>query len=94
VYVAIFIKESFFHLKSENLSFFLSNSYFLLFCPIVFMLGYSILSSFNNRIINSTIVFHGIALYDIIGYFINSIYYSLLIVYCYRESKIEKKEYK
>ena len=94
MYVAIFIKESFFHLKGENLTFFHSNSYFLLFCPIVFMLGYSILSSFNNRIINSTIVFHGIALYDIIGYFINFIYYSLLIVFCYRESKIEKKEYK
>lgn len=92
IYVAIFIKESFFHLKNENLSFFLSNGYFLLFCPIVFMLGYSILSSFNNRIINSTIVFHGIALYNIIGYFINSIYYTLLLVYCYRENKIGERK--
>lgn len=87
LYIAIFIRESFYLLKIENLSFFLSNSYLLLFSPVVFMLGYSILMSFNNRIINSAIVFGDMALYDIIGYFTNFIYYGLLVVYCYREKK-------
>lgn len=88
LYLGIFIKESFSHLQNENLTLFLSNGYLLLVCPVIFMLGYSILISFNSRIINSAIVFNGISLYNVIGYFINSIYYTSLLVYCYREKKL------
>lgn len=86
-YVFVFIYESFIEVKKENLLFFESNDYLLLVSPVIFMLGYSILMSFNNRTLNVTIVFAGRTLYDIIGYFINFIYYSLLAIYCYREKK-------
>ncbi|UPT71572.1 MAG: hypothetical protein M0D53_04200 [Flavobacterium sp. JAD_PAG50586_2] len=85
MYVFLFIYESFDQIKKEKLAFFQTNNYLLLFSPIIFMLGYSILISFNNRTLNATIVFAGRTLYDIIGYFINFIYYSLLITYCFRE---------
>lgn len=88
MYVFLFIYESFNQIKKENLAFFQTNNYLLLFSPILFMLGYSILISFNNRTLNATIVFAGMTLYDIIGYFINLIYYSLLITYCFREKNV------
>ena len=89
MYVFLFIYESFNQIKKENLAFFQTNTYLLLFSPILFMLGYSILISFNNKTLNATIVFAGMTLYDMIGYFINLIYYSLLITYCFREKNVK-----
>lgn len=89
IYLFIFIYESFRQIKKENLLFFQTNNYLLLFAPVILMLGLSILVSFNNRTLNATIVFAGRTLYDIIGYFINLVYYSLLILYCYKEKNIK-----
>ncbi len=88
IYVFIFIYESFNQIKNEQLTFFQTNTYLLLFSPVILMLGYSILISFNSRTLNSTLIFDGITLYDFIGCFINFIYYFLIITYCYREKNI------
>jgi hypothetical protein len=89
IYIFLFIYESFKHIKKENLVIFQTNNYLLLFSPIMLMLGLGILMSFNNRTLNSTIVFSGLTLYAVIGYFINFIYYSLIITYCFREKNVK-----
>lgn len=87
LFLIIYIKESFLQLKKENLAFFYTNNYILLSAPLLFFLGYSIISGFNNRSLSSTLIFEKIALYDLIGYFINLVYYTLIIVYIYKENK-------
>ena len=41
LYLSLFIYESYLRLKNEELSFFLTNDYLLLFAPILFFLGMS-----------------------------------------------------
>ncbi len=87
LYLILFINESFYLLKKENLTFFQSNDYLLLFAPIVFFLGYSLISGFNNQELSKTEVLGTMSLYDLVGYFINLIYYSIIIIYISKEKK-------
>ena len=89
LFLIMFVKESFFQLKKENFGFFYTNNYLLLFSPVFFFVGYSIISGFNNQSLSSTIVIGKITLYDLIGYFINLIYYGLLLIYIYKENKLK-----
>ncbi|RYJ42961.1 hypothetical protein NU09_2060 [Flavobacterium beibuense] len=89
IYILIFICISFIELKKDNLSFFSSNNYLLLFSPIIFIFGLSFIFGFKSKVISNTIIINHISLYDFIGYFVNFIYYTLINVYIYKENKLK-----
>lgn len=86
-YIAIFIFESFVQLRKENFDFFFSNAYLLLFAPIFLFFGVSFMFGFDSREVTSAHIFPHIKLYDFIIYFVNIIYYSLILLYIRREKQ-------
>lgn len=88
LYLIFFIWESFYRLKKEDFEFFLSNNYLLLFAPVLFFFGLSVIFGFKSRQLSETIIFGDTKLYTVIGYFINIVYYSLINLYMYREKTI------
>jgi hypothetical protein len=92
LYLVIFIYESFSKLKQEDLSFFLSNHYLLLFAPVLFFFGESFIFGFRNRQLATTTLFGTVFLYQFINYFVNIVYYSLINIYIYREKKLKNAQ--
>lgn len=92
LYLVIFIYESFYELQQEAFSFFLSNRFVLLCAPLLFFIGLSFVLGFKDRKLGNTILFGHIYLYQFIAYFVNVIYYSVVIAYIYREKKIRHAE--
>ncbi|MEO7173972.1 hypothetical protein [Flavobacterium sp.] len=84
-YLIFFLFLSFKQLRNENLAFFTNNNFILLFSPILFFIGFSFVFAFKNRNLNETILWEDISLYNLISYFINIIYYSLINLYIYKE---------
>lgn len=87
LYLIFFIWESFYRLKKEDFGFFLSNNYLLLFAPVLFFFGLSVIFGFKSRQLSETVIFGDTRLYTVIGYFINIVYYALINLYMYREKK-------
>jgi len=92
LYLIFFIWESFYRLKKEDFSFFLSNNYLLIFAPVLFFFGLSVIFGFKSRELSVTVVFGGIPLYTVIGYFVNIVYYGLINLYIYRERKLGREK--
>lgn len=88
LYIVIFLYESFYQLKKENLSFFLTNSYLLFFSPILFFFGLSFAFAFQSKLLLYNSIVGKISLYDFIIYFVNIIYYTLINIYIYREKRL------
>lgn len=89
IYISIFIYESFYKLRQERFAYFLSNDYLLLFSPVLFFLGLSFYFGFKDSALGEVNVIKSIKLYDVIGYFSNIIYYTLINIYIYRERKLK-----
>ena len=89
LYLIFFIWESFYRLKKEDFSFFLSNNYLLLFAPVLFFFGLSVIFGFKSRELSETVIFGETKLYTVIGYFVNIVYYGLINLYMYREKTIK-----
>ena len=89
LYLIFFIWESFYRLKKEDFSFFLSNNYLLLFAPVLFFFGLSVIFGFKSRELSETVIFGNTKLYTVIGYFVNIVYYGLINLYMYREKTIK-----
>ena len=87
LYLVLFIIESFFQLNNENLSFFQSNKYLLLFCPVMFFLGLSFILGFKSSTISKTPMICNLTLYQLINYPVNIIYYTLMNVYMFAEKR-------
>lgn len=87
LYTILFIYLCFRALQKEDLNFFQSNEFILLFAPVLFFLGLSFMFSFKSRQLTSTFIFEGIKLYTCINYFVNGIYYLFLNVYIIKEKK-------
>lgn len=89
LYITIFVVESYYQLKAENLNYFLTNTYLLLFAPILFFFGFSLLFSFRKLNVIYILVFGKTDLYSCISYFVNITYYSIINLYIYREYKLK-----
>ena len=87
LYIIIFIYQSFLQLQRENYSFFPTNTYLLLFAPILFFFGMSFMFGFRSNTITSTLVFQDVKLYTVINQFVNIVYYGLIMVYIFKEKK-------
>jgi hypothetical protein len=86
-YVLFFLLLCFSRLKEENLTFFTHHNFILLFSPVLFFIGFSLIFAFSNKKLNDTIIWGGINLFNLISYFINFTYYSLINFYIFKERK-------
>ncbi len=89
IYILLFIYTSFKNLRRENLDFFSSNNYIVLFAPILSFFGMSLLFGFGDFNIFNFMLFKNVNLYSLINYFIYLIYYGFIIIYIYKERKRE-----
>ena len=85
LYVMLFIYESYKQLKKENLMYFLSNNYLLLFAPVYFFFGMGLLLGFKPLQVTGKILFGQITLYVFIVNIVCIAYYTLINIYIYRE---------
>lgn len=91
IYVSLFIYLIINELKKENLIFFLSNEFVLIFTPVIFFLGFSLLFSFKDKELLYVKILKEITLFKFISHFVNIIYYSLINIYIYKERKLNLK---
>lgn len=87
IYLVVFIMECYRHLKRENVSYFVSNQYILLFAPVLFFFGLSLMFGFSTEDIASRDAIGSISLYVVIINFACVAYYTLLNIYIFREKK-------
>ena len=81
LYVLFFTIESFRQLKNENLDFFMSNDFLLLFSPILFFLGLSFYFGFENSALGDVKIIGDVQLYGFIIYIVNIVYYLSIILF-------------
>jgi hypothetical protein len=86
LYVIFFIYESYFQLNKENLAFFKTKEYLLLFAPILYFLAFSVIFGFKSKLLNATL-FANLEFYDIVCNFINYILYGCILYYIYKDNK-------
>lgn len=89
LYVGFFIYESYTQLNKENLDFFKTKEYILLFGPILYFLVFSVIFSFKSKPLNMYLI-GNIELYDILCSFINWILYGCVLFYVYKDHKERK----
>ncbi len=89
IYLILFLNECIIILNSENLIFFKSNPFLLIFAPVLFFIGFSFVFGFRNSEIRNLILFKNIDLYTFISYSVNIIYYTIINIYIYRERKLK-----
>ena len=87
LYSVFFIFESFFQLKHENFYFFQSNKYILIFSPIIFFLGLSILFLFKSNSLITGSFFNNIKWYTYIHSLVNVVFYLSLNYYILKEKR-------
>jgi len=88
LYIIILTGRTIHYLKKENFDVFLSNNTILLYIPVLLFLGFSFILGFWSGPLADTVLIGNLNLYEIIGYFVNLIYYTLIIIYIYREKKL------
>lgn len=86
LYVALFILDCSLRMKREELEYFSSNRYLLANAPLLFFIGLGILFGFKSKQLHQT-HFAGIQLFTIISYFTNAVYYILINVYLFKQSR-------
>lgn len=89
LYIIVFLYKSFKNLMVEDLSFFSSNIFILLFAPVLFFFGMSLSLAFGDSKVLNYKLYKDISLYIFINSFINIIYYSSIMLYIYREKKLK-----
>lgn len=92
IYLISFIYLSYILLKNEKIAFLISNDYLLLFLPIIFFIGFSLMFGFDSYSLFNQEIFSNYKLYNFIGDFSCLNYYLLIILYIYRVRKTIKNE--
>lgn len=90
IYCTLFLTESFKRLKKDDLDFFMSDHFLLLFAPVLFFVGFSFMFGFSSTSVKDTLVFANIDLYTFISYLVNVTFYTILNIYCIRRFKSSK----
>ena len=85
IYLFLYTYGSFYQLRNENMKFFLSYNYMLLFAPVTLLFGLSFMFAFRSRNVTSTLLLPNLKLYDFVIYYVNIIYYVLVNLYIYRD---------
>lgn len=90
IYVSLFIYESYRQLREENLMYFLSNDYLLLFAPVYFFFGMGLMLGFKSLGVTKKNLFGDVTLYVFIVNIVCIAYYTLINIYIYREKNNHK----
>lgn len=85
LYTLFFIKENYRQMKAELVEFFINDTYLLIFAPLMFMLGLSLILSFAKVEIVRAEMFWNVTLYELFVNLACLVYYSLINIYIYRE---------
>lgn len=88
LYLLLFICECFFKLREENLDYFLNNNFILISSPLLFLIGYSFMFGFKSKLLNDIELAPNFKLFDLISYFVNFIFYTLINIYIYKERSV------
>jgi hypothetical protein len=89
IYISSFIHITTKKLKYEEFAFFTSNTYLLLYTPLIFFAGVSAVFAFSSPELAKNKIILNLTLYDVIIHFVNIIYYTLINIYIYRERKLQ-----
>ncbi len=90
LYVVVYIFACIKRLSDERLDYFFNNNFILISSPILYLIGYSMMFGFKSKTLNNATFFNCIKLFDLICYFANYIFYTLITVYIYKEEKYKK----
>ncbi len=90
-YIIIFLIDSFLKLKNERLSYFNSNEFLLLSSPILFFLGTSLMFGFRERTITRVLIVGETTLYQMVIYFVNFVYYTIINIYIFKNIGLKYK---
>lgn len=88
LYCTLFIYICYEKLNLEDFAFFKSNSFYLVFAPIMFFLGLSLIFGFQNDNLANLKITPTLSLFKFITYFVNIIYYTTINIYIFKEYKI------
>lgn len=91
LYCTLFIFLCYEKLLKEEFDFFTSNNFYLVFAPVMFFLGLSLIFGFQNTSLAQIKIFQNFSLYKFITYFVNIIYYTFINLYIYKEYKIRNE---
>jgi hypothetical protein len=89
LYVLFFLYDSSNELRKENFDYFNSPTFILISAPVLFFIGFSFTFGFKTNKIDKIIIYNHITLYNFISWFVNFIYYSLILVYVYQNKKVK-----
>ncbi len=89
LYILVLIVASIYNLVNDNLYFFKSNNFLLIFSPVLFMFGLSFMFGFHSIDLTDTFIFRKLKLYTFITYLVNIVNYTLINIYIYRERKLQ-----
>ncbi len=103
LYIFLFFLLSIRSLKEENITFFQSLDFTLIFAPILFFLGMSFIFGFESTIFSKTYIFKGVkddslkcpnafnfkclTVYEIIAIIVNIVYYSLIGYFAFKSKR-------
>lgn len=90
LYMYLFISEYIKQLNNESFAFFDTNESLLLFTPILFFIGVSMIESFGSVTLSDTKIIGNINLYDVAVNFPNFIFYSIINIYFFKEKQLKK----
>lgn len=86
LYLSVFLWESYKKIAQEQLNFFTSKPYLFLVSPIFNFIGLSLVFAFKTKAF-SLVLFKNITLFMAISYFVNYLYYGLLIYIMLKKQK-------
>ena len=87
LYVLIFMYHSSIKLRTEDFEFFTNQNFLIVFAPLIFFVGLSMLFAFRSTELHFTEI-AGFTMWTWIINFVNLIYYSVLNIYIYRQSRL------
>jgi hypothetical protein len=88
LYIIMFSIITYKELSMENLAFFLSNDFMVLFTPVFSFIGLSLMLAFGETALFKTPIINKMPLYLVIVNYVNIIYYTGLNLYIFREKKV------
>ena len=74
-------------LEKEDVDFFYSKDFLLIFAPVMYFLGMSFIFGFTDRMFSEVFVISDVNIYGFINFIVNMIYYSLINYYIYKSKK-------
>ena len=88
LYIIMFLLVCVKALKKEDIEFFQSKQFILIFSPVMYFLGMSFIFAFiESGRFSEVYVFGEIGIYEFINFVVNVIYYSLINYYIYKSKK-------